>query len=386
MAQTGYTPISIYYSPTATNVPTAANLVPGELAINTADGKLYYEDSAGVVQVLATKGGVGTSSTTQVLYNSSGLITGSANMTFSGTVLTLANDAVINGITVGRGLGAVSTNSVLGSGALSSNISGGNNTAIGYQALLANTASNNVAVGYQALKANTTGDTNTAVGLNASLSSTSANNNTVMGTSAMQSNLTGSFNVAVGVGAILASTSGAYNVGLGFYALFNTTSSANTAVGYQAGYTGSSASGNTYFGVQAGYTNNANYNTFIGYNAGYGNTSGTYNTYLGIATGGNGVARSMTTGSKNTIIGGFSGNQGGLDIRTADNYVVLSDGDGNPRQYFNGSIAIFNGTISPVQATTAAAPAYVKGAIYFDTTLNKLRVGGATAWETITSV
>jgi hypothetical protein len=41
---------------------------------------------------------------------------------------------------------------------------------------------------------------------------------------------------------------------------------------------------------------------------------------------------------------------------------------------------------SPQQATTAGAPAYVKGAIYFDTTLNKLRVGGATAWETITSV
>jgi hypothetical protein len=48
--------------------------------------------------------------------------------------------------------------------------------------------------------------------------------------------------------------------------------------------------------------------------------------------------------------------------------------------------ATFAGTVSPQQATTAAAPAYVKGAIYFDTTLNKLRVGGATAWETITSV
>ena len=45
-----------------------------------------------------------------------------------------------------------------------------------------------------------------------------------------------------------------------------------------------------------------------------------------------------------------------------------------------------SGTITPQQATTAGAPAYVKGAIYFDTTLNKLRVGGATAWETITSV
>ena len=46
----------------------------------------------------------------------------------------------------------------------------------------------------------------------------------------------------------------------------------------------------------------------------------------------------------------------------------------------------FAGTVKPILATTAGAPAYVKGAIYFDTTLNKLRVGGATAWETITSV
>ena len=38
------------------------------------------------------------------------------------------------------------------------------------------------------------------------------------------------------------------------------------------------------------------------------------------------------------------------------------------------------------QYTTASAPAYQKGAVYFDTTLNKLRVGGATAWETITSI
>ena len=55
MAQTGFTPISNYYSATATNVPTAGNLVAGELAINTADGKLFYKDSAGVVQTMASK-------------------------------------------------------------------------------------------------------------------------------------------------------------------------------------------------------------------------------------------------------------------------------------------------------------------------------------------
>lgn len=57
MAQTGFTPISTYYTTTASAVPTAGNLVNGELAlnINTADGKLFYKDSAGVVQVLATR-------------------------------------------------------------------------------------------------------------------------------------------------------------------------------------------------------------------------------------------------------------------------------------------------------------------------------------------
>jgi hypothetical protein len=57
MAQTGYTPISIYYSATAAAAPTAGNLVAGELAINTADGKLFYKDSAGVVQTIASKAG-----------------------------------------------------------------------------------------------------------------------------------------------------------------------------------------------------------------------------------------------------------------------------------------------------------------------------------------
>lgn len=45
-----------------------------------------------------------------------------------------------------------------------------------------------------------------------------------------------------------------------------------------------------------------------------------------------------------------------------------------------------NGVFMPVQAPTASAPTYVKGGIYFDTTLNKLRVGGVSGWETITSV
>ena len=53
MAQAGYTPISLYYSSTPSAAPTAGNLVNGELAINIADGKLYYKDAGGVVQSIS---------------------------------------------------------------------------------------------------------------------------------------------------------------------------------------------------------------------------------------------------------------------------------------------------------------------------------------------
>jgi len=80
MAQTNYTPISLYYSATASATPSASNLVAGELAINTNDGKLFYKDSSGVVQTLATKGGVNATSSGQVLFNNSGAIGGSNNL------------------------------------------------------------------------------------------------------------------------------------------------------------------------------------------------------------------------------------------------------------------------------------------------------------------
>jgi len=68
MAQTGFTPIQLYSSSTATNVPLAANLATGELAINITDGKLFYKDNASAVQVIgwktvpATAGGTGQTS------------------------------------------------------------------------------------------------------------------------------------------------------------------------------------------------------------------------------------------------------------------------------------------------------------------------------------
>lgn len=53
MAQSGYTPIQLYRSSTPAATPTSGNLAAGELAINTADGILFYEDSGGTVKPLA---------------------------------------------------------------------------------------------------------------------------------------------------------------------------------------------------------------------------------------------------------------------------------------------------------------------------------------------
>lgn len=59
---------------------------------------------------------------------------------------------------------------------------------------------------------------------------------------------------------------------------------------------------------------------------------------------------------------------------------------GNPITFTQALAINTSNSLQLYSAPTVSAPAYSKGALYFDTTLNKLRVGGATAWETVTSV
>lgn len=54
MAASGFTPIQLYRTSTASAAPTAGNLADGELAINTLDEKLYFKNSAGTVKLLAS--------------------------------------------------------------------------------------------------------------------------------------------------------------------------------------------------------------------------------------------------------------------------------------------------------------------------------------------
>ena len=114
MSAVGFTPIQLYRSTTASAVPTSGNLADGELAINTNDGKMYYKDSGGTVQLMASKAGA------------SGDVVGPASATdnavvrFDGTTGKLVQNSVV---TI-----ADSTGDVAGVGALTM---GGNLTLSG---------------------------------------------------------------------------------------------------------------------------------------------------------------------------------------------------------------------------------------------------------------
>ena len=120
MSQSGYTPILTYASGTPGNTPLAANMTSSasgaELALNYADGRLFYKDSGGTVQVLATKGTAAIGgSNTQVQYNSSGSLAGSANLTFDGTSLTLGGNPTLSAGTA-NGVAYLNGSKVLTSG------------------------------------------------------------------------------------------------------------------------------------------------------------------------------------------------------------------------------------------------------------------------------
>jgi hypothetical protein len=126
----------------------------------------------------------------------------------------------------------------------------------------------------------------------------------------------------------------------------------NVALGTDALAQNSTGAFSTVVGREAGFsTLTSSYNTFLGYRAGY-NTTGDQNTFLGKFAG-----NSVTSGATNTIVGAFNGNQASLDIRTASNYTVISDGGGTPHlaAYAGGTVAL-QGAI-PVAGTGITFPA-----------------------------
>ena len=148
-----------------------------------------------------------------------------------------AYDLTVNGITVGKGAGNISTNTASGYSALNSNTTGFHNTASGYKALYSNIQGYyNLASGPYALYSNTIGSHNTATGYSALYSNTTGIYNTANGLQALYYNTTGWYNTATGSDALVSNTTGYYNVAIGSNSLYGmTTGSANTAIGYGAG-------------------------------------------------------------------------------------------------------------------------------------------------------
>ena len=164
--------------------------------------------------------------------------------------------------------------------------------------------------------------------------------NTILGNSAALYLTTGNNTTAIGNSAGYGITTGSYNIGIGTNTL----------------YTAGSSPSNICIGVSAGgaiTTANGGGNVLIGHGAGLAITTGTMNTFIGPCQYGTTAASGylMTTGSKNVIIGNFTGNQGGLDIRGSSNQMVLSDGDGNIRQYIDGNGNTYIGTYPPKYAS-----------------------------------
>ena len=111
MAASGFTPISLYYSTTASAVPTSGNLANGELGLNIADMKLYAKNSAGTVTLLASSGGAaGTVSSVAVSGGTTGLTTSGGPITTSGTITLAGTLATTNG---GTGLTSFTSGGVV---------------------------------------------------------------------------------------------------------------------------------------------------------------------------------------------------------------------------------------------------------------------------------
>ena len=144
--------------------------------------------------------------------------------------------------------------------------------------------------------------------------------------------------LTVGLGGGSVST----NTAVGVSALAsNTTASNNTAVGYQAGYSTTGSPSNVFLGYQAGYSATAGYNTFVGKDAG----------------------RLVTSGAGNVILGAYTGSAAPISA-TGSNYIVLSDGDGNVRGYFdnNGQLLVTGGVQSQFNASSGSYNFYISGA------------------------
>jgi len=292
---------------------------------------------------------------TAVGYQAGAAITTSSQSSFFGYQAGLATTGPGNNF-FGFAAGLANTSGInnvgMGNLALSTNIDGDDNTAIGSNALRnlepADGSSYNTAVGSQAGIAVTTSVKNTLIGGLAGDGITSGDGlNVAVGFGALgaASNTTQE-NVAIGNDALSTEDGHGRNVAVGFEALKTLNAGAlglNTAVGQQAGKELTTGVQNTFVGGLAGvFATTADASTFVGHQSGQGITgaklTGAGNTAVGAESGlnlqggghsnsflGTSAGTSVTTGSENTYIGFEAGDATQTAIsNTAVGYRALS--------------------------------------------------------------
>lgn len=346
-------------------------------------------------------------------------LTGTASININGTVgattantgafttLTTSGGATIQGLTLGKGGGTVATNTAFGLSAIASgSTTGALLTAVGWNAMALNaiTANSSSAFGARSLYSLTSGAQNTGIGEEALYSVSIGQNNAALGFASGYGITSGSYNVIIGgyqgSAAPISATGSNYvvlsdgqaNIKLvcfptGGVSIGNTTDpgATNLSVTGSGTFAGSTQQRVIIQNTTASSTGYVELkpNTGSSGQVGIGNSSWSNASYPAITAGGaylySPLALGLISESTYPII---------FQTNNAERMRIFSTGGvsiGNTTDKGAASLNV-SGLIFPQQATTAGAPAYVKGAIYFDTTLNKLRVGGATAWETITSV
>lgn len=370
MAQSGYTPIQLYYSSTAAATPSAGNLTDGELALNTNDGKLYYKSSGGSVQLLASNAGsggnvVGPASatdgnlaafdgTTGKLIKQAATVTAAqggtgqssytvGDLVYASGATTLdklpdvatGNALISGGVGVAPSYGKIGltthvsgtlpvANGGMGATSLTSNnvILGNGTSAVQFVApgtsgnLL---TSNGTTWQSTAPAATVIGDTDsatpfeTSIGYNAGLNNTGINN-TFVGYQCGQANTTATNNTAIGFQALISNT-GASNVAVGSNALLaQTTGGNNVAVGYNASPSNQTGSFNVAVGFGSAFTSTAGTRyTAVGYESLRASTADD-NTGLGYFSG-----RATSTGAANTYVGAYAGDS----VTTGSNNTII---------------------------------------------------------------
>jgi hypothetical protein len=267
------------------------------LTINTANvNRIYVQNN----------GNIGINTTTDAGFRLD--VNGTARVQ---GVLTTTADAVVNGVNVGIGGGAITTNTRFGRGALNSNTTGTVNTAFGENAL----------------NLSTTAGANSAFGNRAGVSITTGSSNSLFGRAAGEVINTGIGNTFIGALSGVNITAGSGNVFLGFNSgRFITDGVTGNTTGSQSIFIGSDT---------RAAADNQSGQIVIGHNS------------IGLGT------NTTVIGNSSTTFGRWFGN---LLVGTSTNAGFALDVNGTAR--VQGELTVGNGTDSIIKANSSVISSF----------------------------